>query len=56
MAEAAQRSGVLEVFATENSEEAASIARKIVKAGDLVLVKGSRGIKMETVIEALRNR
>ncbi len=38
----------------ENSEEAAKFIAEIVRTGDLLLVKGSRGVKMERVIEALR--
>lgn len=36
-----------------NSEAAASIVRDIVRPGDVLLVKGSRGIAMERIIEAL---
>ena len=36
-----------------NSEAAASLVRDIVKPGDVLLVKGSRGIAMERIIEAL---
>ena len=56
MAEAAKSSGLKEVFAVKNSSDAAEIALRIVQPGDLILVKGSRGMKMETVIEALRKR
>ena len=35
------------------STEAADIAAGLVQAGDLVLVKGSRGIKLERVVERL---
>jgi UDP-N-acetylmuramoyl-tripeptide--D-alanyl-D-alanine ligase len=37
----------------ENSEEAAAFIPGFVQAGDLLLVKGSRGVKMERIIEAL---
>lgn len=56
MAAAAKKSGVPEVIVAENSDEAGRKALQIVKQGDLVLVKGSRGMKMETVIESLRKR
>ncbi len=56
MAAAAKKKGIPEVIVTEDSEEAGKKAFHVVKPGDLVLVKGSRGMKMETVIESLRKR
>jgi UDP-N-acetylmuramoyl-tripeptide--D-alanyl-D-alanine ligase len=38
----------------ESSEEAAKAACDLVRDGDLLLVKGSRGVKMERIVEALR--
>ncbi len=35
----------------KNSSEAGALCRKMVSAGDMVLVKGSRGMKMEKVFE-----
>jgi UDP-N-acetylmuramoyl-tripeptide--D-alanyl-D-alanine ligase len=55
MADEARKHGVPEVYATASSTEAAELAVKKLRAGDLVLIKGSRGMKMETVIERLRN-
>jgi UDP-N-acetylmuramoyl-tripeptide--D-alanyl-D-alanine ligase len=43
----------LSVRAYADSREAASGIRAIVRRGDVVLVKGSRGIEMEKLIEAL---
>jgi UDP-N-acetylmuramoyl-tripeptide--D-alanyl-D-alanine ligase len=40
----------------ENSEEAARFFAEFVAPGDLVLVKGSRGVRMERIIEALKQR
>ncbi|MDT5157830.1 MAG: UDP-N-acetylmuramoyl-tripeptide--D-alanyl-D-alanine ligase [Acidobacteriota bacterium] len=40
----------------ETSEEAASALPEFVRAGDLVLVKGSRGVHTERVVEALKAR
>jgi len=36
-----------------SSEEAANFLADFVSPGDLLLVKGSRGVKMERVVEAL---
>ncbi len=38
---------------TRTAEEAARVAREAVRAGDLVLVKGSRGIGTDAVVRAL---
>ena len=43
------------VFA-ETPEEAAEILIREVRAGDLILVKGSRGVKMEGIIEIMKRR
>jgi UDP-N-acetylmuramoyl-tripeptide--D-alanyl-D-alanine ligase len=40
----------------ESHSEAASIVRAFVREGDWVLVKGSRGMAMEKVVEGLRER
>lgn len=40
----------------ENSEQAAEFLAAFVERGDFVLVKGSRGVKMERIVEALRSR
>jgi len=42
------------VFAS--SEEAANFLGEFLQPGDLMLVKGSRGVKMERVVEALAER
>jgi UDP-N-acetylmuramoyl-tripeptide--D-alanyl-D-alanine ligase len=39
-----------------SSEEAAKFLTDFVKPGDLLLVKGSRGVKMERVVESLLAR
>jgi UDP-N-acetylmuramoyl-tripeptide--D-alanyl-D-alanine ligase len=36
-----------------SSEEAGEFIQKLMKRGDLLLVKGSRGVKMERIVEAL---
>jgi UDP-N-acetylmuramoyl-tripeptide--D-alanyl-D-alanine ligase len=37
----------------ENSEEAAQFLKNFVASGDLLLLKGSRGVRMEKILEAL---
>ncbi len=39
-----------------NSSEAAEFIADRVQSGDLLLIKGSRGVKMERIVEALRSR
>jgi UDP-N-acetylmuramoyl-tripeptide--D-alanyl-D-alanine ligase len=39
-----------------SSEEAGDFLANLIQAGDLLLVKGSRGVKMERVVEALDSR
>jgi UDP-N-acetylmuramyl pentapeptide synthase len=40
----------------DNSEEAKELIRDLVGLGDLVLVKGSRGMKMEKIVKALKEK
>lgn len=49
--EAGQPTGQTQFFAS--SAEAAGFVRKLVARGDLLLIKGSRGVKMERIVEAL---
>ncbi|MFP3904913.1 MAG: UDP-N-acetylmuramoyl-tripeptide--D-alanyl-D-alanine ligase [Armatimonadota bacterium] len=51
-AEEAEEEGV-QIYHTSNAQEAAEIARDILQPGDTVLVKASRGMKLEIVVEAL---
>jgi UDP-N-acetylmuramoyl-tripeptide--D-alanyl-D-alanine ligase len=52
-ADAARGAGSLEVRHCDDSEAAAGFVSAEARPGDLVLVKGSRGMKMERVVEAL---
>ncbi len=52
---AACEGGVGKTLNAETVEEAAVMLRKIARTGDVVLVKGSRGARMERVIEAFAN-
>ena len=40
----------------ENSDEAAKFLAEFVAGGDLLLLKGSRGVKMEKILEAIETR
>jgi UDP-N-acetylmuramyl pentapeptide synthase len=53
-ADAAWRGGVNKVLKYPTTEEAVKSVREMVKAGDVVLVKGSRSAKMERIVEGLR--
>ncbi|MBA3439540.1 MAG: UDP-N-acetylmuramoyl-tripeptide--D-alanyl-D-alanine ligase [Pyrinomonadaceae bacterium] len=52
--EAGMDAGRIKFF--ETVEEAAAALRSEVREGDLILVKGSRGVRTDKVIEALRER
>jgi len=43
-------------FFFETPEEAAEKVAELVKAGDAVLIKGSRGVRTEKVVENLKSR
>ncbi|HET7746275.1 MAG TPA: UDP-N-acetylmuramoyl-tripeptide--D-alanyl-D-alanine ligase [Vicinamibacteria bacterium] len=55
IAEGAKKAGVAETHAFDDSEAAAQASPGLVREGDSVLVKGSRGARMEKVVEALRS-
>ena len=53
IAAAAREHGVRHVFTPETTAEAAAILRSMARNGDTVLIKGSRSVKMETIVEEL---
>ena len=52
-AEVGRRSGIPEVYHHGNSTKAAEAIAELLKEGDLVVVKGSRGMHMERVVQAI---
>lgn len=56
MTESARENGLDETSFFENSEKAGEFLASEIKAGDLVLVKGSRGVRTEKVIDKLLER
>lgn len=56
MTEGAAENGLNETRFFENSEEAGEFLVNEIRSGDLVLVKGSRGVKTEKVIEKLSEK
>ena len=52
-AEAARRSGVDEVYHHPDSARASEGVVELMREGDLIVVKGSRGMRMERVVQSL---
>ena len=50
IAEGAREAGIEDVFMTDSHEQAAECLRQLLKAGDTVLFKGSRAMRMENII------
>ncbi len=56
MTASAKDAGLSETIFFDDSDEAGEFLTGEIKAGDLVLVKGSRGVRTEKVIEKLLKR
>ena len=56
IAEGAEAAGVGEVFYYPTTEEAAQVAAEMIKDGDTVLVKASRGMKFEIVCNTIGDK
>lgn len=50
---AAREAGVAETVACQDHEEAGAVLRRLLQPGDTVLLKGSRGMRMEKILEML---
>jgi UDP-N-acetylmuramoyl-tripeptide--D-alanyl-D-alanine ligase len=55
VAAAARRGGRARVMVVRDKQEAAAVLRKELGPGDHLLVKGSRALALEEVVEALRS-
>ena len=53
-AESAKKNGVIRVFDFDDKKELANHLCQILKPGDVVAFKGSRGMKLEEVIETVK--
>lgn len=51
--ESARRSGAKRTCEVESTDEATALLRELARAGDIVLVKGSRTVRMEKIVEGL---
>jgi UDP-N-acetylmuramoyl-tripeptide--D-alanyl-D-alanine ligase len=56
LVDGAREAGMKKAEFVEDSDAAAHRVAAIVQAGDVILVKGSRGVKTEKVVEALLDR
>ncbi|HEX2173272.1 MAG TPA: cyanophycin synthetase, partial [Dehalococcoidia bacterium] len=54
LAEAARRAGHGAVTQAASKDDVVDLLRRELRPGDQVLVKGSRGLELETIVEALR--
>ena len=51
MVEGARAAGLNEAYVFSSADAAAAMTQRMIEPGDVVLVKGSRGMRMEEVIE-----
>jgi UDP-N-acetylmuramoyl-tripeptide--D-alanyl-D-alanine ligase len=58
MAEGARKAGMkdVQIASFENADEAADYVMSLLKPGDLILVKGSRGMRTDKIVERLKKR
>jgi UDP-N-acetylmuramoyl-tripeptide--D-alanyl-D-alanine ligase len=56
MVEGAKENGLRDVLFFNDSDEAANEIANLVQVGDLVLVKGSRGVRTEKIVERLKEK
>lgn len=56
LVEGAKEAGVKEAWFAEGSDAAGAMLSEIVAAGDVVLIKGSRGVRTEKVLEVLSEK
>jgi len=56
MVSAAREAGIVGASFFESSDDAAAAALKEVRAGDLILVKGSRSVETDRIVAALKER
>jgi len=54
IAETAKALGMKDIHCCNNYEEALEVLHNVLKQGDSVLIKGSRGMKLERMVETLR--
>ncbi len=47
----ARKAGIKKVYSTRSNEEASKLLKKLIKPNDVLLIKGSRGMKMEEIAE-----
>ena len=53
IARGAKSSGMTKIYRSASNEEARKLLKKIIKPNDVILIKGSRGMKMEEIAENL---